>query len=75
MSAEAVAVSTTQASPGAAAPGVRLDPDVRDAVLLGRIARLDPVEIGYILGVAPAQVERWQVQGSHQIADDEWGTR
>jgi len=57
------------------APGFELDPDVRDAVLLRRLAKLEPTEIGYILGTTADQVKQWQVQGERELADEEWGLR
>lgn len=56
-------------------PGLGLDPNVRDALLLQRLAKLEPKEISYILGTSADQVERWQIQGTRELADEEWGLR
>ena len=55
-------------------PAANLDPDVRDAVLLERLGRLDPEQVAFILHTSADQVRAWQVQGAARIADDEWGT-
>jgi hypothetical protein len=72
--------STRRALPNAPAatvharPAAKLDPDIRDAVLLQRLGGLEPGQVAHILGTRTDQVKAWQVQGEAQSADDEWGS-
>lgn len=54
-------------------PGLELEPDIRDALLLDRLAGLGVVDSAQVLSAPRSVVEAWRGQGSEQIADDNWG--